>query len=86
MGYVEDYLVRGVAGRERKGEMIMILQHDPWRVLQQKRARLSILIVLEMKRKSVNAMNMIHSSYSTGLSDESTSLEHHCLLNTSCIA
>ena len=27
-------IVWGVAGRERKGEMIMILQHDPWRVLQ----------------------------------------------------
>ena len=75
MGYVEDYLVRGVGGRERKGEMIMILQHDPWRVLQQKRARHSILIVLEMERKSVNA------NYSfilfPGLPDEST---------TSCIA
>ena len=65
MGYVEDYLVRGVAGRERKGEMIMILQHDPWRVLQQKRARHSILIVLEMKRKSVNA-NYSYSSYFQG--------------------
>ena len=31
-----------VAGRERKGEMVMILQHDPWRVGQQKRARHTI--------------------------------------------